>query len=96
MILIKTEKIFFETNFNDWVKIFLNDQESCVMNGGVTTQYFKLKKGAWQGDPISACLYYAEKYFLQLLRTTYIKGLTIRITDIKGLNIFGNMFLYTT
>ena len=42
------------------------------------------------------CLYYAEKYFLQLLRTTYIKGLTIRITDIKGLNIFGNMFLYTT
>ena len=54
MILIKTEKIFFETNFSDWVKIFLNDQESCVINGGVTTQYFKLKKGAWQGDPISA------------------------------------------
>ena len=30
-------KIQFGTNFIDWIKIFLNKQESCVINGGVTT-----------------------------------------------------------
>ena len=38
------------SNFTDWVKIFLNKQESCVINGGITTKYFKLEKGAWQGN----------------------------------------------
>ena len=38
------EKFGFGTNFIDWIKIFLNDQESCV-------------KGARQGDPVSAYLF---------------------------------------
>ena len=32
------EKFGFGTNFIDWIKNFLNEQESCVINGGVTTQ----------------------------------------------------------
>ena len=31
-------------------------QESCIINGGNTTKYFKLQKGARQGDPVSAYL----------------------------------------
>ena len=31
--------------------------ESCIINGGNTTKYFKLQKGARQGDPISAYLF---------------------------------------
>ena len=56
--LISTlEKFGFGKTFIDWIKIFLNDQESCVINGGITTKYFKLEKGARQGDPVSAYLF---------------------------------------
>ena len=42
-LITTLEKWGFGTNFIDWIKIFLNEQELCVTNGGVTTQYFKLK-----------------------------------------------------
>ena len=56
-ILTALEKFSFGTNFMNWIKTFLNDQESCVINGGVITQYFKLEKGARQDDPVSAYLF---------------------------------------
>ena len=33
-----------------WMKILLKNQGSCVINGGNTIKYFKLKKGLVQGD----------------------------------------------
>ena len=56
-LLATLEKFGFGTNFIDWIKIFLNEQESCVINEGVTTQYSKLEKGAQRGDPVSASLF---------------------------------------
>ena len=51
--LISVSKQFvFGENFIDWIKILLYKQESCVLNGGFTTKYFNLEKGARQGDPI--------------------------------------------
>ena len=47
----------FGNDFIEWIKILLKNQESCVINGGHTTKYFRLEKGAWQGDPISAYLF---------------------------------------
>ena len=38
------EKIGFGNNFITWIKIILSNQESCVINGGSTTKYFKLEK----------------------------------------------------
>ena len=35
----------------------LTNQESCVINGGGITSYFKLEKEARQDDPISAYLF---------------------------------------
>ena len=56
--LISTlEKYSFGQNFILWVKILLNDQGSCVINGGKTTKYFILGRGACQSDPISAFLF---------------------------------------
>ena len=50
------KKFGFGDNFIMWIKI-LNYQQSCVINGGFATQYFTLKKGAHQGDTISAYLF---------------------------------------
>ena len=55
--LLTPEKFSFGTNFINWIKIFLNGQELCAINGSVTTQYFKLEKGTRQGGPVSAYLF---------------------------------------
>ena len=47
-------KFGFGSNFVSWIKLLLNSQQSCVINGGNTTPYFNLEKGACQGDPVSA------------------------------------------
>ena len=45
-------------SFTLWVKGLPRDQESCVINGGTTTKYFSLGRGAHQGDPVSAFFIY--------------------------------------
>ena len=65
------EKWEFKSNFINWINIFLYEQESCVINGGVTTQYFRLKIGARQGGPISAYLIILRlKILLILIKKT--------------------------
>ena len=56
-IISTLEKYCFGQNFILWFKILLNDQESCVINGGKTIKYFILGRGAGQGDPVSAFLF---------------------------------------
>ena len=86
--LISTlEKYGFGQNFILWIKILLNDQESCVINGGKTTKYFMLGRGARQGDPISAFLFILALEILFLL----IKAKS----DIAGLTIFDHCYLYS-
>ena len=56
--LISTLEIYgFGQNFILWVKMLLNDKESCVINDGKTTKYFMLRRGACQGDPVSVILF---------------------------------------
>ena len=47
----------FGNDFIKWIKTLTESQESCVMNGRDTTKYFRLERGARQGDPISAYLF---------------------------------------
>ena len=81
------ERYGFGNRFVTWVNILLKNQESCIINGGNTTKYFKLEKGTRQGDPISACLFILvlEIFFLCIKENK----------NIKGLNIFNHIFLYT-
>ena len=65
------KKFNFHPEFINWIKVLTNSQESCVINGGVSTGYFPLERGTRQGDPISAYLFIlAMKSFSQWLEWT--------------------------
>ena len=86
--LIKvSEKYGFEKDFIKWIKILLQNQESCIINGGTTTNYFKIEKGTRQGDLVSAYL------FILILEIVFL--FTKEGKKINGLNIFDKTFLYT-
>ena len=63
------------------------EQKSCVVNGGNTTQYSHLERGARQGDPILAYTFILALEVLSLLVRNN--------KDIKGLNIFDHLVLCT-
>ena len=86
-LIYALEKYGFGKNFISWVKILLRNQESCVLNGGTTTKYFLLERGARQGDPISAYLFVlALEILFQLIKSK---------SEIKGLTIFDLCYLYS-
>ena len=86
-LIYALEKYGFGKNFISWVKILLRNQESCVLNGGTTTKYFLLERGARQGDPISAYLFVlALEILFQLIKSK---------PEIKGLTIFDHCYLYS-
>ena len=67
--------------------MLLECQESCIINGGNTTKYFILQKGARQGDRVSAYL------FILCLAIVFI---LIRANKrVKGINIFEHTYLYS-
>ena len=49
-ILVVLKNFGFGKNFVSWVETLLNNQKSCVINGGITTQYCPLQRGVRQGD----------------------------------------------
>ena len=81
------KKFGFGNNFVNWIETLISKQESCVINGGNTTQYFHLERGARQGDPISAYIF--------ILALEVLSFLVRNNKDIKGLNTFDNLFSYT-
>ena len=50
-------KFGFGINFVSLTKTVLKNQEFWIIDGGKTTKYFKLEKGARQGDPMSVYLF---------------------------------------
>ena len=75
----------FGKTFIKWMKTLLNNQESCIINGEITTKYFRLDKDARQGDPISAYL------FILVLEIVF--NLIKQNKDIHGLTFFDHTFL---
>ena len=78
----------FVENFIHWIKVLLNNQQSCVINGGFTIAYFNLEKGARQGGPILAYLFiFALEVLFELIKNN---------GDIREITIFNHVFFYTT
>ena len=86
-LLVVLNKFGFGNYFIDWIKIFSTNQESCVINGGSTTSYFRLEKGARHGDPISTYLF--------IIALEIIFAMVKNNANIKGLNIFNHNYLCT-
>jgi len=78
--LFKVLDVFnFGTSLKKWIKLFYNDISSCVKNNGLSTGYFKVKRGLRQGDPSSCYLFVLA---IELL-LVYIKN----NINISGINI---------
>ena len=77
----------FGKTFIKRIKTLLNNQESCIVNGGFTKKCFKLYIGTRQRDPISAYL------FILVLKIVF--NLIKQNKDIHGLSFFDHTFLYT-
>ena len=56
-LLACLKKYGYGNGFTKWVETLLECQESCIINGGNTTKYFKLQKSTLQGDPVSTYLF---------------------------------------
>ena len=86
--LISVSKKFgFGKIFITWIEILLKVQQSCVRNGGTTTQYFNLERDLRQDNPASACL------FMLVLEILFL--LIKKHPEIKGIEKFEHCFLYT-
>jgi exonuclease III/uncharacterized protein Smg (DUF494 family) len=51
------EHLNYPKKFIDWIKTLYCDIETCVINNGNTTKFFKTEKGVRQGCPISPYLF---------------------------------------
>ena len=66
---------------------FIKRSTLCLVNAGITTQYFNLERGARQGDMISAYLFILTLEILFLLIKKH--------PEIKGIEITEHCFLST-
>ena len=67
------------------MRILFYKAESCVINNGTSTRYFRLERSTRQADSLSAYLSILalEVLFIQIRENNDIKGIIINNTDIK-------------
>ena len=77
------EKVLKYFNFGpsviSWIKLFQNGSESCIIQNGFMSDFFKLKRGCRQGDPISPYIFImcAEVLGHMIRNEQNIKGIEI-------------------
>ena len=78
------KKFNFGDSFIPWVEILYNGIESCVINNGKASNFFKLERGVRQGCCLSALLFIIVAEILAIS----IRG----DSSIKGMEIMNNVF----
>ena len=80
------EKYGSGKNFIFYLFLFFRDQESCSINGVITTKYLSLGRRAHQGNPISTFLFILALGILFILMKSK--------PEIEGMTIFDYNYLY--
>ena len=78
--LLKVLKnVNFGKDFIGWIKILYTNINSCVLNNGYFTEFFKLERGVRQGCPLSAYLFLLAVEVLgsKIRNTKQVKGIKI-------------------
>ena len=75
-------KYGFGSNFIQCIKTLFSNCESCVMNNGLSTSYFKLNRRTKQGDPYLFILV-LEILFIQVRNDSSVQGFKIGDIEIK-------------
>jgi len=79
------EAFRFGPDFIRWVKTLYNNIQSCIINNGITTDYFALERGVRQGDPLSPYLFVVvvETLAIAIRQNTEINGIKIGEEETK-------------
>ena len=69
----------------NWIQLFYHNRESCILNNGWSSNFFKLERGVRQGCPLSPYLFIlcVEVLAGAVRRNKSIKGITIYEQEIK-------------
>ena len=75
----------FGPEFKRWIKTFYKNIQSCVINNGLSSEYFNLSRGVRQGDPLSPYLFLlaVETLAISVRENVEIKGIVIEQQETK-------------
>lgn len=78
-------KFGFDNNFIKWVRVLLQNNQSCVLNNGKVTDSFNVLRGTKQGDPISPYIFTLtiEIMAIMIRNSKEIKGVEVKGTGKK-------------